>query len=405
MKTTLLGHTFHLYSFYCSKLMAHWLDFYLDHDDDNNDKQRKKMQINQMKKKKRKNPHYHFSLDELLTFLLFIIIGCRGLLVSLVPSVGLHPTLPIYLGSFYQLIGVAHPFHVEFLFFICSLNYLAVALPPRLYRREHFGWLELLLLLKGPQKQQQQPKLDFVNNGYRNSTTLNNTITDFAFSHFETATTLQRQAKRALRLVHFIVLFNTVRVGVSFSSVAFASYYPNAAHLTAAALWQLLYLLFVVNLSSVLYTTVTYLCLLCAVLRLRLKAVFKGGHHHFSAFAAYKFDAHSFEIRFHQVDGILRLARQYNAFWRHLLSNTIFLRVWIINFVLYLVLFANIASRSFRAVYTLIALFEATTFALVTLQASRVASASKRAAARLRRCLYLGRHLNLPSVEVKLKVR
>lgn len=399
MKTTLLGHTFHLYSFYCSKLMAHWLDFYLDGDD--NDEQRKKMQIIQVKKKmkKRKNPHYHFSLDELLTFLLFIIIGCRGLLVSLVPSVGLHPTLPIYLGSFYQLIGVAHPFHVEFLFFICSLNYLAVALPPRFYRREHFGWLELLLLLQGPQ--QQQPKLDFVSNWYRNSTT--NTITDFAFSHFETATTLQRQAKRALRLVHFIVLINTVRVGVSFSSVALASYYPNAAHLTAAALWQLLYLLFVVNLSSVLYTTVTYLCLLCAVLRLRLKAVFSG-HHHLSAFA-YKFDVHSFEIRFHQVDGILRLARQYNAFWRHLLSNTIFLRVWIINFVLYLVLFANIASRSFRAVYTLIALFEATTFALVTIQAARVASASKRAAARLRRCLYLGRHLNLPSVEVKLKVR
>ncbi|KAH9408961.1 hypothetical protein TYRP_011234 [Tyrophagus putrescentiae] len=284
----------------------------------------------------------------------------------------------------HTLIGVAHPFHVEFLFFICSLNYLAVALPPRLYRREHFGWLELLLLLKGPQKQQQRPKLDFVNNGYSTNIT-----TDFAFSHFETATTLQRQAKRALRLVHFIVLFNTVRVGVSFSSVALASYYPNAAHLTAAALWQLLYLLFVVNLSSVLYTTVTYLCLLCAVLRLRLKA----------------FDVHSFEIRFHQVDGILRLARQYNAFWRHLLSNTIFLRVWIINFVLYLVLFANIASRSFRAVYTLIALFEATTFALVTIQAARVASASKRAAARLRRCLYLGRHLNLPSVEVKLKLQ
>lgn len=76
------------------------------------------------------------------------LMALRGFCGSFVSSYTTHPTLPIYFGSFFQMMNI-QPFHVEFLYFLWSTNYLVNILVAKKFTVHDFTWIEVIRFFEG----------------------------------------------------------------------------------------------------------------------------------------------------------------------------------------------------------------------------------------------------------------
>lgn len=229
IQITIFNKSFIIYivSFYRYKLMSHWFDFYTKYAV----KPLKNIYSNKSQQnvlKKNMNIKYSFSIDEYISIIFMSLMAIRGLYASFVPSYAAHPTLPIYFGSFFQMMKV-HPFHVEFLYFLWSTNYLANIFVAAKFTVKDFTWIEVIRFFEG----QVGAKM------------IGLTETE-GFS-------LKKQAQFVLTVVHLSAVSVASITMALFAMFCYIKYYPHFEYLIFNFIWFLLYTNYTIQMTYMIY--------------------------------------------------------------------------------------------------------------------------------------------------------
>lgn len=201
----------------------------------------------------------YFVSDEHISIIFMFFIALRGFCASFMPSYAAHPTLPIYFGSFFQMMNV-HPFHIEFLFLLWSSNYLANILVAWKFKVQDFAWIEIIRYFEG-----------YVS------------AKKIGLSEQE-GHSLRKRAQLILKIVHISALSVVNNSMILFAMFCYIKYYPHFEFLFFNLIWFLLYTNFTVQLTYMIYMNAAYLYLMCTLVRMKFKRL----QHYLSSFENFK---------------------------------------------------------------------------------------------------------------------
>lgn len=335
-----------------------------------------------------------------------LIVAIRGFTAAFISAYSAHPTIPIYFGSFYQMMN-ASPVHIESLFFLWSTNYLATILVVGLFKLKDFTWLEIIRFFEDqvPAKAIGLTKAE--------------------------GATLKGHARHILMSVHLQSWTVTISALALFIIFCFTKYYPHFDYLFFNFIWFFLYLNYISQMTFMIYINAAFLFIICWMIRMKIHRLveYLDGFEQYKRLLRQQDGKQSIpgnlpstgtnsaaeakmkrkSARSATVDMIVatkylnRLLREnghYNAFWSPLFSIALGWRLWIINVILYVVLFYPLSGH-FLFIYRLIAVAEVGSFFAIVHQASLIPIDAQKLGKHLR--LFIDHH-QVKSLSIRLKV-
>lgn len=392
MKFQIRSHTFYVLGEDSFKLISHWADFYLDNIAREEVDWNKRYCFSLGKKNTTLFLQFHSQLlfaDEKIMLMFSLYLANRGIYASFSKWYQNNSYLQVRMGSFFRAID-GDPFHIEFLCFIWSANYIATALLPCLFRLRHFRWIEIVLWIQNKihHRKISKSRLFFPTQNSR-------------FSLFSDLTT--KEASILHRRVHLILSMtcNSIRaitIPVLMSLVLF--FYQQLEikeFLLIAIPWIMWYIYMTLTITSMIYMINAYLIVVSMTLRIKFRRFEKMIR--FLSIRKGLITKYCLYRKFRYVNSVMLECHNYNQWWRHTFTVAIMWRLLIINFTAFVVCFYNF-HPIVRLAYSMIFLNESCAFLFLILQVTNIERETERTGQLLRRLTHFR-----PFQPISLKVK